>query len=77
MAPLGHEPETRPFHAHLTLGRLKVPADVRDRLGPAAAVGVGRVGREWPVGEVVVYESRLRPSGAEYATRAAIPLRGA
>jgi 2'-5' RNA ligase len=72
VAPLGHEREARPFHAHLTLARLKAPADVRNRLGPAEAVG-----DPWPVGEVLVYESRLRPSGAEYAARAAIPLRGA
>jgi 2'-5' RNA ligase len=73
LAPLGHEPETRPYHAHLTLARCKVPGTV-----PASLAGAGVVvGGQWPVGEVVVYESRLRPDGAEYVARAAIPLHGA
>jgi RNA 2',3'-cyclic 3'-phosphodiesterase len=70
LAPLGHEPEDRPFHAHLTLARLKVPRDVRPL--PADEV----FGRPWLVDEVVVYESRLKRSGAEYVPRAAIRLPG-
>jgi 2'-5' RNA ligase len=71
LAPLGHELEKRPYHAHLTLARLKDPADLRAvvETGPAGAVGPA-----WRVGEIVVYESRLRRSGAEYTPRATIPL---
>lgn len=71
LAPLGHAPEERPYHPHLTLARLKVPSDVRplvEQLGP------GAVGGAWTVRDVVVYESRLRRSGAEYEARARIPL---
>jgi 2'-5' RNA ligase len=72
LAPLGHEPEARPYHAHLTLARAKVPADLRPLVGAHAAVVVGA---SWPVHEVVVYESRLRRAGAEYVPRAAVELR--
>jgi 2'-5' RNA ligase len=68
LRPLGHEPEDRPFHAHLTVARLKTPRDLRPLRGDEA------FGRPWLVDEVVVYESRLRRSGAEYVPRAAIPL---
>src|SRR5262249_43931225 len=29
LRPLGHDPEARPFHPHLTLARLKTPTEVR------------------------------------------------
>ena len=71
LTPLGHAPDARPFHPHLTLGRCKAPADLRpllERLGDAA------VGAAWTVAEVVVYESRLQRAGAQYVPRAAITL---
>ena len=71
LAPLGHEPETRPFHAHLTLARSKTPADLRpvvERLGDAP------VGEAWTTDEVVLYESRLKRSGAEYEPRSVVRL---
>jgi len=71
LAPLGYEPEERPYHAHLTLARCKAPADVREVLDAADAAVVGNA---WLVDEVVVYESRLHRTGAEYVPRAAIPL---
>ena len=71
LAPLGHEPEARRFHAHLTLARLRAPADVRTELGNADATAVGA---PWTVREVVVYESRLRRTGAEYLPRTILPL---
>jgi 2'-5' RNA ligase len=73
LAPLGHEPEARPFHPHLTLARLKTPSDVRPAV---ASLPGGAIGDAWTVGEVLVYESRLRRSGAEYVPRAAITLSG-
>jgi 2'-5' RNA ligase len=72
LAPLGHEPEARPYHAHLTLARLRAPADLRDVLEGAAAPGP--VGPAWRVGAITVYESRLRRTGAEYVARGAVPL---
>ena len=71
LLPLGFTPEDRPFHAHLTLARLKPPRSVADALGVLAS---DPVGDPWPVDEVVVYESRLRRTGAEYVARARLPL---
>ncbi|HZP31300.1 MAG TPA: RNA 2',3'-cyclic phosphodiesterase [Acidimicrobiia bacterium] len=71
LAPLGHEPDDRPFHAHLTLARLARPADAR---GAVAALGPGPVGERWTVGEVVLYESVTRRDGAEYRAHARFPL---
>jgi 2'-5' RNA ligase len=72
LRPLGHEPEARPYHAHLTLARCKTPTDLRPVI---AALGPGPVGPSWTVSGVVVYESRLRRTGAQYVPRATIPLR--
>jgi 2'-5' RNA ligase len=72
LTPLGHEPEARAFHPHLTLARCKTPADLRPVV---AALGSDPVGPAWTVSEVVVFESRLRSAGAEYIPRARIPLR--
>ncbi|HWS45816.1 MAG TPA: RNA 2',3'-cyclic phosphodiesterase [Acidimicrobiia bacterium] len=74
LVPLGHEPEDRPFHAHLTLARCKVPGDVRESLAGAEAV-VAVVGEPWRVDAVTVYESALRRAGAQYTPRATVPLR--
>lgn len=71
LAALGFQPETRPFHPHVTLGRSRSPAAariLRDILrDPAAAVG----GAELPAGrvrveQVVLFESRLERGGAQY-----------
>jgi RNA 2',3'-cyclic 3'-phosphodiesterase len=70
LTPLGHVPEERAYHAHLTLARLKTPADVR----PTLEADAGGVGEAWPVDEVTVYESQLRRTGAEYLPRAAVAL---
>jgi 2'-5' RNA ligase len=71
LAPLGHEPEARAYHPHLTLARWKAPADLR---GLCDALGGAPVGDAWTVDEVVVYESRLARSGARYTARVRIPL---
>jgi 2'-5' RNA ligase len=70
LAPLGHEPEARAFHAHLTLARFKTPVDASAIL----AAGLDAVGPPWLVDEVTVFESRLRRSGAQYVPRSAIRL---
>jgi RNA 2',3'-cyclic 3'-phosphodiesterase len=65
----GFEPETRPFHPHLTLGRW------RDRaLRPALPdVDLGRA----RASELVLYRSDLRPSHSVYTPLAVFPLGGA
>jgi 2'-5' RNA ligase len=71
LAPVGYAPEARPFHAHLTLARLKAPADLRPVV---AALGAGPVGRAWPAEEVVLFRSKPGRGGSEYTARARIPL---
>jgi 2'-5' RNA ligase len=74
-APLGYPPEGRPFHPHLTLGRVKSP---RGRLG------LTKVLKElpqppWPafqVKEIILYRSVLSPQGSTYTPLKAIPLGG-
>lgn len=65
LAELGFERETRAFTPHITLGRSKAPggAQVFQRvLGSVTPPTAGTM----RVGQVVVFESRLLPSGAEY-----------
>jgi 2'-5' RNA ligase len=72
LAPLGHEPEARRFHAHLTVARVRGRAsfDARELVARVPAV----VGEPWTAREVTLYESRLSPKGATYVARASIPL---
>ena len=71
LEPVGYPPEARGYHAHLTLARLKTPVDLRSVV---AGLGRGPVGRAWPAAEVVLFQSRVRRSGAEYTPRARFPL---
>lgn len=71
LAPIGYPPEDRPYHAHLTLARLKAPTDLRPVV---AALGPGPVGRPFPVEEVVLFQSKTTRAGAEYTARARFPL---
>jgi RNA 2',3'-cyclic 3'-phosphodiesterase len=71
LEPLGYPPETRPYHAHLTLARLKAPADLRPVV---AALGSGPVGRAWTAEEVVLFQSKTGRGGAEYTARGRFPL---
>ena len=71
LAPLGYEADRGRFRPHLTVARLRIPADVAPAL---AALGDSPVGRAWTVGEVVVYESRLSPHGPSYSALARVPL---
>ncbi len=72
LTPLGHVPEARAYHAHLTLARSKMPVDVRALLATDASA----VGDAWLVDEVILYESRLQPTGAEYVPVTSVAFRG-
>lgn len=64
-APLGFEPEDRPFKAHLTLGRVRG----RQRLQVLQEILMANQSFEaeaFDVDEVVLYKSELRPDGALY-----------
>ena len=72
-AALGYVADDRPFRPHLTLARCRVATDLRP-----AIVGIGDdpVGPAWDVHEVVLYESRRLPEGADYVERVVVPLAG-
>ena len=75
LRPLGFEPERdrgpRRVWPHLTLARLKASVRMEEL---ASVVGQESIGEPWTVDEIVVYESQLRSTGAEYVARARIPL---
>jgi 2'-5' RNA ligase len=57
---VGFQPEQRPFSPHLTLGRLRVPADVSQICGQECR------GRGFRVDRVILFQSVLKPEGPEY-----------
>jgi 2'-5' RNA ligase len=63
LAPLGYEPDARPFHAHLTLARLKTPGALHDTL---ARLDAAAFGPAWGVNEVVLFHSHTHADGATY-----------
>lgn len=71
LAHLGFEPESRPFSAHVTLGRVRTPQRDR-RLAEALGAG-GAFGRQ-RVEHVSLMRSDLSPRGARYTELAAVPL---
>ncbi len=66
LVPVGFEPETRPFRAHLTLGRVNRQVAVS---GPELRAMLSEHRPEtarWVVDRVTLYESRLSFRGATY-----------
>jgi 2'-5' RNA ligase len=61
----GYPREERPFHPHLTLGRVKGPSRLREALVELGRYE-GTVFGEMTAGKVALIESRLGPRGAEY-----------
>jgi 2'-5' RNA ligase len=72
---------------HLTLARMKASVQIAQQVRrkrstmysselvpPFDVIGEKPIGEPWTVDEIVVYESRLRSTGAEYSARARIPL---
>ena len=72
MAGLGFERETRAFHPHVTLGRVRDAggAECADLLGSAGAQSFGG---SW-IKEVVLYESVTKSTGSEYTALFRMPL---
>jgi 2'-5' RNA ligase len=72
-ATLGHLPEDRAFHPHLTLGRVKSPQG-RERL---ARLLQELPPLQWPpflVKQVILFRSTLSPQGSTYTPLKVIPL---
>jgi len=70
---LGFEREERPFHPHVTLGRVSGGKVDLSELVAEHAEADGLVST---VEELVIYESRLSRRSAEYVARARVPLQG-
>jgi 2'-5' RNA ligase len=71
LVELGFEPESRPFSAHVTLGRVREPRP-NHALAPALAGG-DTFGRQH-VDRLALMRSELSPGGARYTELVAIPL---
>src|SRR5439155_19850457 len=75
LTPLGFPPEGRPFRGHLTIGRVRSPRAGRALAAAVEVAGASAFG-SWTASEVVLYESRLKPTGAVYTPVSRHPLRG-
>jgi RNA 2',3'-cyclic 3'-phosphodiesterase len=67
--------EDRPFRAHLTMGRVKIPKGIIG-LAPAVEAAGNLTAGNFTVGEVVLFQSSLSPQGAIYTKLATFPLQG-
>jgi 2'-5' RNA ligase len=69
---IGFPPEGRPFHPHITLGRVKEGLRLPREAG--AIMRQVATGSEFAANKVVVYESHQTPSGPAYDPRVQLPL---
>ncbi len=74
-ARIGFPQETRPFRAHLTLGRIKFPGSVQG-IDKALDKYKDFTAGEFRDTELILFQSKLTPQGAIYTRLATIPLRG-
>jgi 2'-5' RNA ligase len=72
-AARGYLPEGRAFHPHLTLGRVKSPAN-RDRLAGLLTKMRPVDWPPFPVNELILFQSVLSPQGSKYTPLKVIPL---
>lgn len=72
LAPLGFPPEPRPFHGHVTLGRVKRGAPPHGLVAALAAHAEDRFG-ESRVTELLAFRSHLREGGSVYTKLWSIP----
>jgi len=70
LADLGFPAETRAYHPHVTLGRLREPKSVESVLEPYSE----HLFSKTSVDSVVLYESKLKSTGSEYEIRHEWPL---
>jgi 2'-5' RNA ligase len=66
LEPIGFAREARPFHAHVTLGRIREPEDVQTLLQGESE----RLFRESRITAVTLFESVLKSGGSEYRAQA-------
>jgi 2'-5' RNA ligase len=70
---LGFSRENRPFRAHLTLARIKIPQSAAGLEAAAKKLGDFSAG-EFRATELILFRSKLTPQGAIYTRLATIPL---
>ncbi len=70
LAEIGVARETRAFHAHVTLGRIREPTDISQVILPFAE----QVFSETRLTEAILLESRTKSGGSEYQVVRRIPL---
>jgi len=77
IAPLGYPTENRPFSPHLTLGRIRRDAARADaqRLGGIVREAVAPRAVDWPVTELILFRSELKPGCTDYTKLHRAPLR--
>jgi 2'-5' RNA ligase len=74
-AGCGEPPDPRPFHPHLTFGRVRRPDPQGLRAWHEARGDANPLPPcEWPVNRVTLYRSQLRPASAVHTELAAFPL---
>jgi 2'-5' RNA ligase len=72
MSGLGFKPEDRPYHAHVTLGRVRSTKRIRNLLTIMESITFES--QPVTIREIVVVRSDLRPTGSVYTTLQSIPL---
>lgn len=72
LEPHGYVPEKRAFTPHVTLARFRAPARI-EAVAIEAAAGL-LPENAFTARRLTLFESRLRPSGAEYYSLAELPL---
>ena len=70
-AELGHVPEARRYHPHLTVARAARP---RPMTRAVEALGAEPIGPPWTVAEVALVQSDLHPDGARHTVWRHLPL---
>lgn len=74
-AGIGFPRENRPFRAHLTLARIKIPREVTGIAQALQKHGAFEAG-EFRATELILFQSKLQPQGAIYTKRDTIQLAG-
>ena len=75
LEPLGFPPESRPFRGHVTIARVRSPRGL-GRIAAAIEAAPDTAFGDWTAADVILYRSRLRPTGAVYEPLATFPLAG-
>jgi 2'-5' RNA ligase len=71
---LGHQPEARAYHPHVTVARAARPCSLTGLVDELGAAGPGPA---WTVADVALVASDTRPEGAVHTEWARRPLSGA